>query len=219
MIMSPGEMVRSAPTKATMCPEANAARVYVHDKTGVEKHMRVNFEFPSPVLSCLLPYFAKDLSTLLAVCCVSRQWKEAATSEPNLWKNICVPEGLKLKITDEKLALVLDNLEGQGLVSIEISRCHLLTDHSVHNIVSTLKDIPEVVNISECGGFTWRSVIPLAQHMLKLLGTKKAGTASGGRISLCLRATSSPLCPTLLCFLCGLKASQLVVKRTLLSNI
>ena len=156
-------------------------------EAGGERNAKAAFDFPECVLPCLLPHLAKDLRTLLAVCCVAREWRDVVTTTPSLWKRVCIPGNLRRKIIDEHLEQLLRYTGGHGLVSIDISHCYRLTDRSAQLIAENLTKVPEIVDISDCQGITWKGCILLAQQLLKVLRAKRVqrrSTEDGGEVSM-----------------------------------
>ena len=130
-------------------------------------------EFPTCLLQVILQHLRSDLLSLLAVCCVSKEWKAAAEDLPELWMEIWVPECLRNKLTDERLGYILAKGKGQGLIDVQLFRCKYITDESVRAIERNLLWLPNWLCFDHCAKVTWRSVIPLAKHILKLLKEKE----------------------------------------------
>jgi hypothetical protein len=135
-------------------------------------------EFPSYALPLILSRLASrgrspDLLTLLAVCCVSREWKDAAEGDPELWREIDIPDCLHEKLTDERLISIVKRSKGRGLTLVDLNSCTNLTDNSVKAIQQNLPQLPQAVHLSYCTKVTWRSVIPLAKHILKQLNERE----------------------------------------------
>lgn len=132
-------------------------------------------EFPTFLLPIILPHLHSDdrlaLLSLLAVCCVSKDWKAAAEDLPELWTDLRFsefPERAKKKLTDERLCCILSKSRGLGLTSVDLSRCKYITDETVWFITKRLPRLLSRLSFNCCTGVTWESVIPLAKHVLRL---------------------------------------------------